>query len=124
MVAVDNLLLVGVAGLVTALATGLGAIPFFLVDDLSDRWNVILWGLASGIMVSASVFGLLFEGLQSQQGSLVRVGIGVVAGVLLVVSEFLPEALETGRNLPNGGRPELAAGVLAGVVGMLPLLWI
>ncbi|MFB6177973.1 MAG: ZIP family metal transporter, partial [Halobaculum sp.] len=39
MVAVENVLLVAVAGLLTALATGLGALPFFLVDDISDRWN-------------------------------------------------------------------------------------
>lgn len=55
-------MLVFVAGLITALATGLGAIPFFVFDDISERWTVFLWGLASGIMVSASVFGLVFEG--------------------------------------------------------------
>ncbi|MFB6281775.1 MAG: ZIP family metal transporter [Haloferacaceae archaeon] len=83
------------AGLLTALATGLGAVPFFFFDDLSDRWNVVLWGVASGIMVSASVFGLVLEGLA--EGSLVAVvrvggaalpaGIvpGVLAGVVLVV---------------------------------------
>lgn len=30
------------AALLTAIATGLGAIPFFLVDDVNDRWNVAL----------------------------------------------------------------------------------
>jgi ZIP family zinc transporter len=58
-----NLSFVFIAGLITALATGLGAIPFFLVSDISERWNVILWGVASGIMVAASVFGLITEGL-------------------------------------------------------------
>ena len=57
------LALVFVAGLLTALATGLGALPFFFIDDVSDRTNVVLWGLASGIMVSASTFGLVSEGL-------------------------------------------------------------
>ena len=83
MVALDNLILVFVAGLVTALATGLGALPFFLVDDFSDRWNVALWGLASGIMVSASLFGLLREGLA--YGDPILVVPGLVAGVVLVV---------------------------------------
>ncbi|WP_121823429.1 ZIP family metal transporter [Halostella salina] len=78
-----NLALVFVAGLVTALATGLGAVPFFLVDDVGDRWNVILWGLASGIMVSASLFGLLMEGLA--EGTIGDVVPGLVAGVVLVV---------------------------------------
>jgi ZIP family zinc transporter len=85
MVAIENLVLVTVAGLLTALATGLGALPFFFLDELSDRWNVALWGLASGIMVSASVFGLIFEGLQNGTGDPVGVVIGLVAGVLLVV---------------------------------------
>ena len=72
-----------VAGLITALATGLGALPFFFLDDISDRWNVVLWGLASGIMLGASLFGLVGEGLA--YGTPVELGVGVVAGVLLVV---------------------------------------
>jgi ZIP family zinc transporter len=83
MVALGELGLVFAAGLVTALATGLGAVPFFLVEDVPERWNVVLWGLASGIMASASVFGLLREGLA--YGSPVMVAPGAVAGVGLVV---------------------------------------
>jgi ZIP family zinc transporter len=90
------LVLVFVAGLVTALATGLGAVPFFLIDEVSDRINVVLWGLASGIMLAASVFGLIREGLvEAQRGpQLLSVGaysgeaavaLGLLAGVLLVV---------------------------------------
>ena len=78
-----NLAFVFVAGFITALATGLGAIPFFLVDEIGDRWNVILWGLASGIMVSASVFGLIREGLIGDNQWLVVPGL--LAGVLLVI---------------------------------------
>ncbi|WP_251330784.1 ZIP family metal transporter [Haloplanus pelagicus] len=84
MALLGNLIFVFLAGLVTALATGLGAIPFFLVDDVSDRWNVVLWGLASGIMVSASVFGLVFEGLSAADSPLEIVP-GLIAGVVLVV---------------------------------------
>jgi ZIP family zinc transporter len=79
-----NLALVFVAGLVTALATGLGVLPFFLVGDVSLRWNVTLWGLASGIMVSASLFGLIFEGLNN--GTPIEIAIGMILGVLLVVA--------------------------------------
>ncbi|MBS3760688.1 ZIP family metal transporter [Halodesulfurarchaeum sp.] len=78
-----NLTLVFVAGLITALATGVGALPFFLVDDIPDRWNVGLWGLASGIMIAASVFGLLKEGLAA--GTIQEIIPGVIVGVLLVV---------------------------------------
>ncbi|EMA53524.1 zinc/iron permease [Halococcus thailandensis JCM 13552] len=74
-----------VAGLVTALATGLGAIPFFLFDDISDRWNVALWGLASGIMLAASGFGLLGEGLAVSTGIPTLLILGSIAGVFLVI---------------------------------------
>ncbi|EMA42797.1 ZIP family metal transporter [Halococcus saccharolyticus] len=83
MVALANLALVFVAGLLTALATGLGALPFFLVDDVSDRTSVVLWGLASGIMVAASVFGLVFEGLA--EGTVWGIVPGLLAGVALVI---------------------------------------
>ena len=83
MVSAENLALVFVAGLITAFATGLGALPFFVVDEFSDRWNVALWGVASGIMVAASLFGLVREGLA--YGSAFMLVPGVAAGVLLVV---------------------------------------
>ena len=98
-----------VAGLLTALATGVGAIPFFIVSDISDRWNVALWGIASGIMVSASVFGLVFEALGAYvsvsasgvsaapipRGVLALLAGGLLAGALLVyVAHDLIEAAE------------------------------
>ncbi|ADB61942.1 zinc/iron permease [Haloterrigena turkmenica DSM 5511] len=79
----ENLVLVFVAGLVTALATGLGAVPFLLFDSISDRRNVVLWGLASGIMLSASTFGLVEEGLA--EGTPLEIAIGMAAGVALVI---------------------------------------
>ena len=85
----ENVALVFVAGFITALATGLGALPFFFFDDISTRWNVALWGLASGIMVSASVFGLILEGAAVVDGTWVDAAIaiapGLLAGVVLVI---------------------------------------
>jgi ZIP family zinc transporter len=80
---VENLILVFVAGFITALATGVGALPFFFFDDISDRWNVILWGLASGIMVAASLFGLIDEGLAN--GTPLEIAAGMALGVVLVI---------------------------------------
>jgi ZIP family zinc transporter len=80
---IENLVLVFLAGLVTALATGIGAVPFYFVRELSDRWTVGLWGLASGIMVAASVFGLLVEA--TAYGGPLEIGIGLLIGVLLVI---------------------------------------
>jgi ZIP family zinc transporter len=53
-------------------------------------------------------------------------GFGFAAGamVFLVLTEFIPEALEEGATLPAGGRPELAAGLLVGGASMVPLLFV
>jgi len=85
MVVLSHVALVFVAGLVTALATGLGAIPFFFIEEFSDRWNVALWGIASGIMVAASLFGLINEGLQYATEGLPTLMLGgLLTGVALV----------------------------------------
>ena len=85
MVVLTHLALVFVAGLATALATGLGAIPFFFKEEFSDRWNVGLWGVASGIMVAASLFGLINEGMQYATGGFpVLMLTGLLIGVALV----------------------------------------
>jgi ZIP family zinc transporter len=99
---VGNLVFVFLAGLVTDLATGLGALPFFYTDEISDRWNVALWGLASGIMVSASLFGLFNEGLAYSTGlPLLLVG-GIVAGAALVeLSDRVLDALDVGGDDAN-----------------------
>ena len=91
MVLLENLLLVFVAGLITDLATGLGVFPFFFVKEFSKKRLVILWGLASGIMLSASFLGLIPEGLKAAgdyplYGSeYAAVGLGLFTGILLVI---------------------------------------
>jgi len=89
---IENLLIVFTAGLITDLATGIGALPFFMVKEISKKWLVGLWGLPSGIMLSASFLGLIPEGLKAGQrfplfgsGTLV-VGFGILVGAGLVVA--------------------------------------
>ncbi|HEV8099697.1 MAG TPA: ZIP family metal transporter [Gaiellaceae bacterium] len=52
---------VTLAALVTALATGLGALPFVFVGEMSRRWLGVSNAIASGFMLSASG-ALLIEG--------------------------------------------------------------
>ncbi|NHX36662.1 MULTISPECIES: ZIP family metal transporter [Halolamina] len=100
---IGNLVLVFVAGFITALATGLGALPFFFVEEFSDRWNVGLWGTASGIMVAASLFGLLNEGLAYTSGLPVLLGVGLLAGVVLVeLSDRILDWLDMGGHGDHG----------------------
>ncbi len=48
--------------MITAVATGLGALPFFLIKNLTRSWLGISNAVASGLMLAAS-FGLIYEGL-------------------------------------------------------------
>lgn len=91
MVALESLLIVFTAGLITDLATGLGALPFFFRHKFSDRWLVGLWGLASGIMFFASIFGLIPEGLASGPVYLVLLGLGIGVALVVVASRILDE---------------------------------
>lgn len=68
-----------VAALITALATGIGAFPFFYVREIPEAWNGFAWGMAGGLMVSASVIDLILPGLQ--HGTLFQVLIGGGIGV-------------------------------------------
>jgi len=91
MALIESLLVVFIAGLVTDLATGLGTVPFFFVKEFSKKWLVSMWGLASGIMLSASFLGLLPEGLSAAKeyplfnSAYLAVGIGLAFGIALVV---------------------------------------
>ena len=44
--------------------------------------------------------------------------------IYLVLTEFIPEALDLGSELPRGGKPELLSGIALGVLLMLPLAFI
>jgi zinc transporter ZupT len=67
----------GVA-LLTDLATGLGALPFLFVRNPSAQYQGMMTAAAAGMMLSASVFTLTGEALQS--GALWQVILGLLAG--------------------------------------------
>jgi ZIP family zinc transporter len=71
------------AGSATALATGLGAVPVFLLGDRVGRLRPFLWGLAAGMMAVASVVGLLAPALD--EGSAAAVSAGLAAGLLFLL---------------------------------------
>jgi len=73
--------LVFLYALATAVATGLGAIPFAFVRDVSDRWVAYANAVAAGLMLGAS-FGLVSEG--TVHGRLETLG-GVLVGVAFIL---------------------------------------
>jgi ZIP family zinc transporter len=77
------LLTLVLAGTATALATGLGAVPVFLLGRRAEALRPALWGLAAGVMAVASVAGLLLPALD--EGSVGEVAAGLASGILFLV---------------------------------------
>jgi zinc transporter ZupT len=73
-------LLVFAAALVTALATGLGALPFLLVHRPQRRWLGLANALASGFMIGASA-GLAYEGARYGSGRMI---VGALTGAVFI----------------------------------------
>ena len=94
------LLVTSVAGL----ATGLGAIPTLLGTRVSHRVYDAALGLAAGIMVAASVFGLVIPGLEL--GTIWQVTAGIFLGGfgLLAGNRIIPHLhVEYARWKGHGG---------------------
>ena len=71
-----------VYGSITAVATGLGALPFFFVKVVSERAVAYANAIAAGLMLGAS-FGLLSEGVEAGAWQTV---VGVQLGVLFILA--------------------------------------
>ena len=78
------MLILILAGVGTALATGLGAIPVFMLGERAEVLRPLLLGFAAGVMSVASIVGLLLPGID--EGSLWSVGAGCAAGVVFLVA--------------------------------------
>ncbi|MDT8341516.1 MAG: ZIP family metal transporter [Longimicrobiales bacterium] len=94
--------LVFLYALATALATGLGALPFLFVRNVSERVVGISNAVAAGLMMGAS-FGLVAEG--GRHGGLETLG-GVFLGVVFI--------LATQRFLGQYDEEELVFGAARG----------
>ncbi len=73
---------VGYFALLTALATGLGAVPFLFCDCAKIGWSKLAYtnSMAAGLMLAAS-FGLIFEGYNT---SAIATLLGMIIGVVLI----------------------------------------
>ena len=99
----------GVVGVVTVssiagVATGLGALPVFFRARVTHRVYDAALGLAAGLMVAASVFGLILPG--TEEGTLAAVMAGLLLGGLgLLAGNYAIPHLHAQyrRWLPEGG---------------------
>jgi ZIP family zinc transporter len=97
----------------TAVATGLGAVPVFLLGSRAAALAPTLLGFAAGVMGVAAVFGLLIPA--AEEGSAAQVLGGLVVGVafLVVVGRRLsPKAGFMGRSGPGARTSALVFLVL------------
>lgn len=85
----NNTFTIFLLALGTALATGLGALPFLWIKTPSSRWMGIANAVAAGLMLGASV-SLVLEGQHASTWSTV---IGVALGIvfIIVTRRFLPD---------------------------------
>jgi ZIP family zinc transporter len=74
-----------VGSLLAGLATGLGALPIFVVKRVSDRVQDVMLGFAAGVMLAASFFSLILPGLDAARDQ----GAGEVGAVALVAAGIL-----------------------------------
>jgi ZIP family zinc transporter len=79
---VPDLLVLFLAACATALATGLGAIPVWLLGQRAAALTPFLLGVAAGVMGVASVVGLLIPA--ADEGSALELVAGLVAGAVLL----------------------------------------
>lgn len=103
------------AGTATALATGLGAVPVFLLGARAERVRPVLLGATVGLMGVASVVGLLEPALD--EGSTGAVLLGLAVGALFLAGTS--RALH-GRDLHVGAAR--GAGVRTAALVFLVLL--
>ena len=92
----------------TAFATGLGAIPVFLLGSRAERLRPVLLGIAAGVMSVAALAGLLEPALDD--GSVGTVAAGFAAGVIFLL--VARRALLPDKARDCGSRPPRLAARL------------
>lgn len=79
-------------GFLAAVSTGIGALPVLLFKRLSHRHMDILLALTAGIMVAASVYGLMPTALKLSNLFVLCCGVLLGVASLSVLEEYLPHA--------------------------------
>jgi zinc transporter, ZIP family len=109
-----DVVLLALAAAATALATGLGAVPVFLLGQRAERLRPFLWGITVGLMSVASVVGLILPALDEGSNADVIAGLAVGVVFLLLGRRLLHDRDPSFRELRGAGvrRSLLVFGVL------------
>ena len=73
-----------IAATFTVLANGIGALPFLFTTKFPPNIARLGWAASGGLMLSASIFNLIYPGLD--HGGIIPVAIGIALGVILMVA--------------------------------------
>ena len=84
-----EVVVVALVGALTALATGLGAVPVFLLGDRVEALRPFLWGITIGLMGVAAVVGLLLPALDEDEPGALIAGLAVGVAFLLLMRRWL-----------------------------------
>lgn len=102
--------------MITAIATGAGALPFFLFKNLTRQWLGISNAVASGLMMAAS-FGLIQEGINYD---LWYTFYGILIGlVFIIISQKVLDKYENGFSIENISQADSSKMLL--IVGIMTL---
>lgn len=104
-----------IAALITAIATGLGALPFLVVKRMTLRWTAIGNAIAAGLMIAASI-GLVKAGVEE---STLRTAIGIAAGVVFMY--FSHKLMHARDDLTIGNLTGVDARKALLIVGVMTL---
>ena len=111
----SDVLLVFLYALLTALATGLGALPFALFRKVSPHFVAYAGAVAAGLMLGAS-FGLLSEGIEYGRGATLVGGL-LGVGFIFMTQRYLGDH-ETGELVFGAASGEGARRMLLVIVVM------
>lgn len=72
-----------IAASLTVLTNGIGALPFLFTNKFPPTLARLGWAASGGLMLSASIFNLIYPGLDD--GGIIPVAIGIALGIILMV---------------------------------------
>ncbi|TDQ42737.1 ZIP family metal transporter [Aureibacillus halotolerans] len=73
-----------IGSVLSAMATGLGALPILMLQNVTHRWRDIMLAFTAGVMMAAATFSLIPQALE--EGSYVALVIGIFLGALVLTS--------------------------------------
>lgn len=75
------------AASLTVLSNGLGGVPFLFTKEFPKNLARLGWAASGGLMLSASIFNLIYPGVND--GGIIPVAIGIALGALMMVGTSL-----------------------------------